>query len=238
MTRKRLLHAAFILCLVLVARPAMAGFAIDVYIDNIIAYQVVDNAAGDINPAVGDIEHHFLLTDAMNRWQADGVIFAEGGFNGVPPVSTLVTDTLIEKIANVPINVGEIDFVHHYAASGLQSHTASIDGVFDNTIDHEVRGADLLYLASINGQSLGGFGTGFYAGPGPHPFMGNLGPLVLPTTTEHHMTLRFYLDSLGDSIELFNSAEIHTVPEPASAVLILALGVVFASRRSRSTRNG
>jgi hypothetical protein len=231
MALKSLRCAAFTLGILLITRPVVAGFAIDVYVDNIIAYQVVDNGLGDNNPALGDIEHHFLLSDAMNRWGADGVIFAEGGYNGVPPVSTVVTDTLIEKIANVPLNIGEIDFVHHYAASGLQSHTASIDGVFDNTIDHEVRGASLQYLADINGQSLGAFATGLYAGPGPWGFMGGLGPLILPTTTEHHMELRFYLDSLGDSIQMFNSAEIHTTPEPAGAVLIWALGVIIASRR-------
>jgi hypothetical protein len=213
------------------AAPAMAGFSIDVYIDNVAAYSVMDNGAQDANPVLGDIEHHFVLTDAMNRWRAEGDIFAEGGYNGVPPVSTVVTDTLIEKIANVPIFAGEIDFHHHYAASGLQSHSASIDGVFDNTIDHEVKGASLQYLADINGQSLGAFATGIYVGPGPSPFMGGLGPLVLPTTTEHHMELRFYLDSLGDSIELFNSADIHTVPEPAAAALLAALTATLASRR-------
>lgn len=237
MKRQALHCVAVAFCLFVVAHPAVAGFAIDVYIDNIPAYQVLDNSPDDANPALGDIEHHFLVNDAMNIWQAGGVIFAEGGFNGVPPVSTVVTNTLIEKIANVPLNVGEIDFVHHYAASGLQAHTAWIDGVFDNTIDHEVRGASLEYRAWINSQPMGTFATGFYAGPGPQPFMGGLGPLLLPTTTEHHMEMRFYLDSLGDSIELFNSAEIHTVPEPTAAVVMLALGVMATSRRRRATRN-
>lgn len=124
MKRQALHCVAVAFGLFMVARPAVAGFAIDVYIDNIIAYQVLDNSPADANLVVGDIEHHFNLNDAMNRWEATGVIFAEGGFNGVPPVSTIVTDTLIEKIANVPINEGEIDFVHHYAASGMQSHAA------------------------------------------------------------------------------------------------------------------
>jgi len=233
MIGKRMRLVVFALCLLALPRTAWAGFSIDVYIDNIIAYQVLDNSPDDADLTVGNIEHHFQLNDMQNRWEATGVILAEGGFNGVPPVSTVVTDTLIEKIANVPLNVGQIDFIHHYAASGLQSHTASIDGVFDNTIDHEVRGADLLYLADINGQPLGAYGTGFYAGPGPHAFMGSLGPLVLPTTTEHHMTLRFYLDSLGDSIEMFNSAEIHTTPEPAGAALVIAACMLVVSRRYR-----
>lgn len=233
--KRQFLHSTVVaLGLLTLARPAWAGFSIDVYIDNVIAYQVLDNSPDDANLAIGDIEHHFLLTDAMNIWQAGGTIYAEGGFNGVPPVSTVVTDTLIEKIANVPLNVGEIDFVHHYAASGLQSHTASIDGVLDNTIDHEVRGASFEYRADINGQPMGTYGTGFYAGPGPHPFMGGLGPLVLPTTTEHHMEMRFYLDSIGDSIEMFNSAEIHTIPEPACVALIGLAGAMAVLRRSRT----
>lgn len=237
MNRQALHCAAVAVGLCLSARPAVAGFAIDVYIDNIPAYQVLDNSPDDANLAVGDIEHHFNLNDAMNRWQATGVIFAEGGFNGVPPVSTVVTNTLIEKIANTPLDVGEIDFVHNYAASGLQAHTAWIDGVFDNTVDHDVRGASLEYRAWINSQPMGTFATGLYAGPGPHPFMGGLGPLVLPTTTEHHMEMRFYLDSLGDSIELFNSAEIHTVPEPAAAAAMLVLGMMTSLRRRLATRN-
>ena len=102
-------------------------------------------------------------------------------------------------------------------------------------LDHEVKGVSLEYYADINGQNLGGYNTGFYAGPGPELFNGNLGPLELPTTTEHHMKLRFYLDSLGDSIEMFNSAEIHTVvPEPtACALLLTAAGALVISRSRR-----
>lgn len=234
MTRSGFLCASFTVGVMLLSRSAIAGFSVDVYVDNLPVYAVMDNSPQDANPVLGDIEHHFVLTDAQNRWEADGTLYAEGGYNGQPPVSTVVTNTLIEKIANVPLFVGEIDFVHHYAASGLQTHTASIDGVFDNTINHLVGGASLQYTAEINGQSLGGYATGFYTGPGPEPFMGSLGPLVLPTTTEHHMEMRFYLDALGDSIELFNSAEIHTVPEPAGAVMLAALGAIFASRRARA----
>lgn len=220
----------------LLAGSAQAGYSVDVYVDNVFAYTVVDNMMGDDNPIAGDIRHEFLLSDVMNRWQAAGTIFAEGGLDGVPPVSTVVTDTLIEKIANVPLNNGVIDFVHHYAASGLQTHSASIDGVFDNTIDNEVRGASLLYSASVTNYDLGSFFTGLYAGPGPEPFMGDIGPVVTPTTIEHHMELLFYLDSLGDSIEMFNSAEIHTVPEPAGALLLVGLLGLRASRRGREGR--
>lgn len=234
MTRLTLGQAAIIAVTLLIARPAVAGYSVDVYIDGVFSYAVLDNAAGDSNPAVGDIEHHFLLTDVANRWQAEGDVLALGGFDGVPPVSTVVTDTLIEKIANVPIFSGELDFIHHYAASGLQSHSASIDGVFDNTVNHEVGGTSLLYQASVTGYDLGTFATGIYSGPGPHPFMGGVGPVVTPTTIEHHMHMQFYLDTLGDSIELFNSAEIHTVPEPVGLGLILMAAAAWSARRGRA----
>ena len=223
----------FATSIALLATPALAGFSVEVKVDNIIVDNVIDNGVGDLNPVVGDIHYQFSLQDAGNIWLAEGDLFAEGGFNGQPPVSTIVTNTLIEKIADVPIIAGEIDFTHHYAASGLQSHTAIIDGQFDNEIDHNVQGASLEYYADINGQSLGSFVTGIYVGPGPEPFDDFLGPLLLPTTTEHHMKLRFYLDSPGDSIELFNSAEIHTVvPEPAAWLLLLT-GVLSSLYRGR-----
>jgi hypothetical protein len=236
--RKAMTTSAFRLAVItvgmlLLARPAMAGYSVDVYVDSIPIYSVMDNSSQDSNPVVGDIQHHFVLTDAMNRWQAEGDIFAEGGYNGVPPVSTVVTDTLIEKIANVPIFDGQIDFYHHYAASGLQSHSATIDGQFDNTLTHVVGGASLQYTADVMGTSLGTYVTGLYSGAGPSAFMGGVGPVLLPTTTEHHMMMRFYLDSLGDSIEMFNSAEIHSVvPEPAG-LMFAAVGAVLASRRGR-----
>jgi hypothetical protein len=218
----------------LFAIPAIAGYSIEVLVDNVPVGLVMDNGPDDLNAAVGDIWYHFQLNDVQNRWQAEGDVFAEGGYDGVPPVSTIVTNTKIEKIANVPINDGEIDFVHNYAASGLLQHFAVIDGVFDNTIDHEVKGASLDYSASINGQSLGFFGTGFYAGPGPEPFDGMLGPIWLPTTTEHHINMRFYLDSLGDSIELFNSADVHTrVPEPASGCVMAVAAMFMLAWRHR-----
>lgn len=218
----------------LVANSVMAGFSVEVRVDNILIDTIFDNVVPDLNPAVGDIQYHFVLQDQNNIWRAEGDVFAEGGFNGQPPVSTVVTNTLIEKIADVPIIAGEIDFTHNYAASGLQVHTADIDGQFDNQIDHNVQGASLEYYADINGQSLGSFVTGIYVGLGPAPFADTLGPLPLPTTTEHHMKLRFYLDSLGDSIELFNSAEIHTnVPEPSALALATILFLSFNVRRQR-----
>ena len=217
---------------IVICSSAMAGTSVDVYVDNIFVETVFDNVFPDQNPVAGDIQYNFSLQDSNNIWLAQGVLFAEGGFNGQPPVSTVVTNTLIEKVTNDPIIAGEIDFTHNYAASGLQVHTAIIDGQFDNEIDHNVQGASLEYYADINGISLGSYVSGIYAGPGPEPFSDVLGPLPLPTTTEHHMKLRFYLDSIGDSIELFNSAEIHTiVPEPISISLAMLALLIIPCRR-------
>jgi len=230
--------AIVVAMLLLVANPARAGFSVDVYVDNVFFTTILDGGLGDDNGTAGDISYSFDLMDVQNRWRATGLVLANGGYNGVPPVSTIVTDVKIEKIANVPIFAGEIDFRHHYASSGLQAHTAAIDGVFNNTLGTDVGGASLEYYADVNGQSLGGYATGLYSGPEGETFNGSLGPLLTPTTTEHHMKLRFYLDTLGDAIEMFNSAEIHTVvPEPTVLGLLLpSLGILLvAGRGSKQT---
>jgi len=227
--------AAIAFGLMVAVPAAQAGYSVDVYVDNVFSYTVNDNGLGDDNPLVGDIEHHFSLNDLANRWEANGVIFAEGGLDGALPVSTIVTATTIEKVANVPINYGEIDFHHHYAASGLQMHSASIDGEFDNLLTgHNVGGASIAYMAEVTGFNLGTFATGIYSGPGPHPFMGFLGPIVTPTTIEHHIQLGYYLDTLGDKIEMFDSAELHTVPDPATLALLAAGGALISRRRATS----
>jgi len=103
---------------VLAANSVMAVFSVEVRVDNILVDTISDNIFPDQNPAVGDIHYHFVLLDQNNIWQAEGDVFAEGGFNGQPPVSTVVTNTLIEKISNDPIIAGEIDFTHSYAPQG------------------------------------------------------------------------------------------------------------------------
>jgi hypothetical protein len=87
--------------LMLITSPSMGGYSVDVYIDNVLFNTVNDNGPGDANGAVGDILYNFNLSDAQNRWDATGVLIAEGGYNGQPPASTIVTDTLIEKVADV-----------------------------------------------------------------------------------------------------------------------------------------
>jgi len=161
-------------------------------------------------------------------------VLATGG-GGTPPVSTIVTDTLIEKL-QPGLFFSQIEVVHNYAASGLSSHSANIDGQFENTLGNPISYAELFYTPRVNSQGMGTAHEGPVSGvPGPVPFADNLGPLLLPTTTEHEITIGFYLDSPGDAIRLFNSAALHTVvPEPASAglaLVALGLGSLVACRR-------
>ena len=238
--RSILLRATIGMGLVLAAVGAVvAGFSLEVRVDNVLIDIITDNGLGDDNDDEGDILYHFELSDVANRWEAEGDVIANGGFNGEGPVSTIVTNTVIEKIANVPIFTGEIDFIHNYAASGLQIHTAEIDGQFDNSVDHEVGRTRLEYIPTVSGQGMGAYDSGFFVGTGPEPFGATLGPLLLATTDEHHIYMRFYLDTLGDKIEMFNSAELHTVsvasPEPSSFALAL-LGLLSLSMMRRRRR--
>ncbi len=229
-------------CLLLIAlawtfgssNPALAGFSVEISVNGGIPTVYPDNVAPDLNPAVGDIEIDFTVSDAMNTWTANGTVLASGGL-GTPPVSTIVTDTLIEKLMPGLIN-GEIAVKHNYAASGIAMHDAMIDGQFENTLGNSISYAELFYTATVNIFDLGTAHEGPAASvPGPVPFGDTLGPITLLTTTEHLHTLSFYLDAPGDAIRLFNSAEIHTfVLEPATLVLVgacLSVGIFMARRR-------
>jgi hypothetical protein len=216
-------------CILLAAADkAMAGFSIEISVDGGLATIYDDNGPDDINPAPFDIEIPFTVGDVGNNWSATGIVLATGG-GGTPPVSTIVTDTLIENIGGQFL-AGEIQVVHNYAASGLFAHTASLDGQFENVLGNAIGYADLRFFAEVYpGQSLGMIHEGPVIDlPSPQAFVGgNLGPLVLPTTIRHELTLQFYLGDPGDAIRLFNSAEIHTtVPEP-SGVVLGALGAAF-----------
>lgn len=133
--------------------------------------------------------------------------------------------------------------MHNYAASGLFAHSATLDEQFENVLGNDIGYAELRYFADVSpGQSLGML----HEGPvinmqSPQAFAGgNLGPLLLPTTTKHEITLQFYLGDPGDAIRLFNGAEIHTaVPEPSSAVLgVLGVLILGAWGRTRRRRRG
>ncbi len=228
------------MCIVLgAAEAAEAGFFIEISVDGGPPTKYDDNGPDDLNLAKFDIEIPFTVGDVGKNWSATGTVLATGG-GGTPPVSTIVTDTLIENIGGAFLQ-GQIRVVHNYAASGLFAHSASLDGQFENVLGNAIGYAELRYFAEVSpGKSLGMLLEGPVINmPSPQPFVGgNLGPLLLPTTIEHEITLQFYLGDPGDAIRLFNSAEIHTVvPEPSSAVLGL-LGVVMlgavGSKRGRS----
>lgn len=216
--------ALMTVCTLLIAvDSARAGFSIEISVDGGPATTYDDNGPDDLNPAVFDIEIPFTVGDVGNNWSATGTVLATGG-GGTPPVSTIVTDTLIENIGGQFL-AGEIQVVHNYAASGLFAHTASLDGQFENVLGNAIGYADLRFFAEVTpGQSLGLIHEGPVIDmPSPQPFVGGmLGPLVLPTTIRHELTLQFYLGDPGDAIRLFNSAEMHTVPEPSAVVLGVA----------------
>jgi hypothetical protein len=230
---------AVVLCLSVVPlapKIANAGYSVEIGVDGGPPITYLDNGAFDLNPAPFDIQIDFQVGDAGGFWTAEGTVFATGG-NGAPPVSTIVTDTLIEK--QLPgLFFGSIQVTHNYSASGLGSHSALLDGQFENTLGVPISYAELFYTPTVNGQGMGSA----HEGPvinmlGPVPFNDVLGPLVLGTTTEHHINIGFYLDSPGDAIRLFDSAELHTfVPEPASAALLAA--TLLIRRRRRAPAHG
>lgn len=221
---------------------ALAGFSIEISVDAGPAVTYLDNGPEDLNLALLDIEIPFTVGDVGNNWSATGTVLATGG-GGFPPVSTIVTDTLIENIGGQFLG-GAIHVKHNYAASGLFAHTATLDGQFENVLGNQIGFADLTFIAAVSpdyGQNLGVLHEGpVNNSDSPQPFVGgDLGPLVLPTTIAHLITLQFYLGDPGDAIRLFNSAEIHTVvPEPGTLVLAGLAGVGLAMPMLRRRRSG
>lgn len=213
-------------------RPVWAGYSVEISVDGGPPLILVDDSPQDLNDTDFDMEFDFTVGDAGNNWTASGKIFATGGGNGAPPVATIVTDTLIEKLQPGLIP-GQIRVIHNYAASGLGSHLSILDGQFENTLGGPISFANLNFVARVNNILVGSTGVGPAMGLGPVPFFDVLGPLELPTTTEHEFQFDFYLDAPGDAIRLFDSAELHTsIPEPRSLVLA-ALAAIALTRRQR-----
>ncbi|MEX2113097.1 MAG: PEP-CTERM sorting domain-containing protein [Pirellulales bacterium] len=228
-----------ITCLLGAPELAWAGYSIEISVDGGAPTLFLDNGPDDLNPVLFDLEIPFTVGDVGNNWSATGTVLASGG-NGAPPVSTIVTDTLIENIGGLFLQ-GEIEVVHNYAASGAGTHTATLDGQFENVLGNDIGYAELRLFAAVNSQSMGMLQEGpVINSPSPQAFVGGMLALELPTTTEHIFTFQFYLGDPGDAIRLFNSAELHTfVPEPSSAVLgLLGAGMlgVLGCKRARMQR--
>ncbi len=213
--------------LVVSSGVARAGLSVTLFVDGGQLPTIFDNGAGDINPDPFDMTVPFTVGDIGNNWTATGVIYANGG-NNTPPVSTIVTDTLIEKLTPGLI-FGEIRVVHDYIASGAFTYTTEIDGQFENTLNNLIGGIELNFIADVNGNNLGVFQEGPIENVLVHPFADTFNPQVIATTSQTELTFQFYLDSPGDAIRLFNSAEVVGVPEP-STMFLAAIALLGATR--------
>lgn len=119
------LAALCLATLCLAPQSALAGFSVEISVDGGVPVVYLDNGPDDLDPGIYDIEIPFTVGDLGNNWSASGTVLATGG-NGSPPVSTIVTDTLIENIGGQFLQ-GQIVVVHNYTASGLGTHIATLD---------------------------------------------------------------------------------------------------------------
>lgn len=199
---------------------------------------VTDQGNGDNDGNVNAIKVDFTLQDPQNSWMATGTVLATGG--GSEPPTTIVTDLLIERLAGPAFGSDDIEIVHEFGAFfGTPPQSAEIEGEFDNLDTGVIALADLDYFPYFDNTSIGAILVDMAQNEvGPVPFFGDSGP-VLPATvfTSHTIHLKFYLDTLGDSIRLFDSAAILSVPEPTTGAAMLALLVWLSAcrRRRRAT---
>ena len=186
-----------------------------------LATTVLDNSLDDLDPDPFEIEVDFSIMNP-GIWLAEGTIIAKG--NGEVPITTVVTDTLIQKL-DAPI-LNDAIIVEHFFTSTLTAtpFTAHLSGKYDKLLPGLNIGlADLLYIPSVNDELIGIIDPPAAVNVPPTvPFMGNSGPLYPATEPlSHKLEIRFYLDELGDAIRLDNSASISHVPEPTSGLLLL-----------------
>lgn len=212
---------------------ARAGVSITIKVDGFSLITVGDNMPGDINPAVGDITYPFAVQDQAvdPDWVATGTIFAKGGLDGFAPVTTVVTDTLIERVSMGLGENGLIEVIHTFGNSVDDIHFAELDGFFFNTVEtKEIGNITLDYAAFANDSLIGA--TNYAASSGfTFEFFEILGPHAEPSAASHTSRFCFYLDEFGDAISLPNSADIF-LPEPGS-MLLFAAGVPWLMRRVR-----
>lgn len=238
--------AALALCFLhVVTNSAGAGTSIDIMVPGQPTVTVNDGDAVDLDPDSMEIEYDFSVSHPLGYWTATGKVIATGG--ELVPVTTIVTNTLIQKHFGVLLN-DEIKVIHYFDSwLTAQPYWAELQGEYDNLVFANIGVADLTYIPSVNNESIGVIDPPAAIGvPGPVPFLGSVGPLypAQPAMSQTILML-FYLDIEGDAIRLFNSAEIKPTPPAAIptlgewglvvvALLLIVAGTTVIWRRQRS----
>jgi hypothetical protein len=201
-------------------------------------FTVVDNGLGDEDPAPDVVRRTFLCTHPDGRWQAEGVL--TGLYEPGVSATTILSDFYVEKLTPAEVLGNTINWEHRFPeyTTALAEVSAMIDGQFDNTGGlHFIGGIILSYsaVAANIEQSypilVSNFGP--IDGFGPVPFADADGPIDVVSPNRHLGGMGFYLDTVGDRIDMQTSAVIHSqIPEPATATLLVMATMVSLTHRS------
>jgi hypothetical protein len=232
-----------ITCLVgSLADAARAGTSVDILVPGQPTVTINDGGPLDLDVDPLEIEYDFSVSHPLGYWTATGKVIAKGG--DLVPVTTIVTNTLIQKHSGVLLN-DEIKVIHYFDSFlTAQPYTAELDGQYDNLVFPTIGVADLTFVPMVNNENIGVIDPPAAIGiPAPSPpFAGASGPLYpSQQPTSQTVLLLFYLDVEGDAIRLFNSAEIKP-PDTAiptlsewgmilAALLLVVLGATVLRRR-------
>jgi len=201
------------------ALPASAN-EISLFCQNQLVFTVVDGGIGDEDPAPNVVKHTFLCTHPDGSWRAEGVL--TGVYVPNQSATTTMSGFYVEKLTPPDVFGHTISWEHQFPeyTTALGQASAMIDGLFDNTSGlHFIGGINLVYSpAAANIQQIFPIPGNFAwqaMGFGPVPFLGAGGPINLVGPNRHLATVAFYLDIVGDRIDMQNSAVVRSqVPSP------------------------
>jgi hypothetical protein len=221
--------------------PAMGGDKIEIFVDGQLLVTVNDGDFGvDLDFDANEIEVDMDVVGQIDAsWVATGKIIAKGG--GQIPITTVVTETLIESVAN---GVGGTITVVHHAISDPPhpQYFSSLDGQYENVLGQTISLAWVQsYQSFIDNESIGDIlppmAQNVPTNLQPVPFDGMSGPLILTDQSPLYQTLPvmtqtirlvFYVDDPGDAIRLFDSAEIFPAPAaPADVPTLTEWGTII-----------